>query len=152
MARAGIARHRRAHRLSFSSCRYRGKRPWFVCPMAECGRAVAVFYLSDLRFLCRHCHSLAMEVSERAELNAHAAPGSLREHESICSTTRYLVSRDSSWAVQNVTQALGGSRRRFLQAGHFGPFPLLRHDFGPRQVISPWPLMVRDRLAICFWA
>ncbi len=37
--------------LSFSSCRYGGKRPWFVCPMAECGRAVAVLYLSGLRFL-----------------------------------------------------------------------------------------------------
>ena len=27
--------------------------------MAECGRAVAVLYLYGLRFLCRHCHSLA---------------------------------------------------------------------------------------------
>jgi hypothetical protein len=27
--------------------------------MAECGGAVAVLYLSDLRFLCRNCHSLA---------------------------------------------------------------------------------------------
>jgi hypothetical protein len=45
--------------LSFSSCHYGGKRPWFVCPMAECGRAVAVLYLCGLRFLCRHCHSLA---------------------------------------------------------------------------------------------
>ena len=45
--------------LSFSSCHYGGQRPWFVCPMAECGRAVAVLYLSGLRFLCRHCHSLA---------------------------------------------------------------------------------------------
>ena len=44
--------------LSFSSCHYGGQRPWFVCP-AECGRAVAVLYLSGLRFLCRHCHSLA---------------------------------------------------------------------------------------------
>src|SRR6266851_6527765 len=72
-------------------------------------------------------------------------------HESICSTTRYLVlvSRDSSWAVQNVAQALGDSRRRFLQAGHFGLLSLWRHDFRPRQVVSPRPLMVRDCLAIC---
>src|SRR5216684_3979686 len=27
--------------------------------MAECGRAVAVLHLSGLRFLCRHCRSLA---------------------------------------------------------------------------------------------
>ena len=37
--------------LSFSSCHYGGQRAWFVCPMAECGRAVAVLYLSGLRFL-----------------------------------------------------------------------------------------------------
>jgi hypothetical protein len=51
--------------LSFSSCHYGGKRPWFVCPMAECGRTVAVLYRSGLRFLCRHCHSLAY-ASQRA--------------------------------------------------------------------------------------
>jgi hypothetical protein len=45
--------------LSFSSCHYGGQRPWFLCPMAECGRAVAVLYLSGLHFLCRRCHSLA---------------------------------------------------------------------------------------------
>ena len=38
--------------------------------MAECGRAVAVLYLSGLRLLCRIAIHWSMQVSERVELNA----------------------------------------------------------------------------------
>jgi hypothetical protein len=44
--------------LTFTPCHYGGGRPWFLCPMAECGRRVAILYLLDLYFLCRRCHSL----------------------------------------------------------------------------------------------
>jgi hypothetical protein len=44
--------------LTYTPCHYGGQRSWFVCPMAECGRRVAILYLVGLHFLCRRCHSL----------------------------------------------------------------------------------------------
>ena len=44
--------------LSWSSCNYGGKRPWFLCPGKGCGRRVAKLYLAGKYFLCRHCHNL----------------------------------------------------------------------------------------------
>jgi hypothetical protein len=44
--------------LSWSSCNYGEKRPWFICPGKGCGRRVAKLYLADKYFLCRHCHNL----------------------------------------------------------------------------------------------
>ncbi len=45
--------------LSWSSCNYGGKRPWFICPGNGCGKRVAKLYLAGKYFLCRHCHDLA---------------------------------------------------------------------------------------------
>lgn len=45
--------------LSWSSCNYGGKRPWFICPSKSCGGRVAKLYLAGKYFLCRHCHDLA---------------------------------------------------------------------------------------------
>lgn len=45
--------------LSWTSCNYGGKRPWFICPGRGCGRRVAKLYLAGKYFLCRHCHDLA---------------------------------------------------------------------------------------------
>jgi hypothetical protein len=44
--------------LTFTPCNYGGQRPWFLCPMAECGRRVLILYLDGLYFGCRRCHSL----------------------------------------------------------------------------------------------
>ena len=44
--------------LSWSSCNYGEKRPWFICPGKGCGRRVAKLYLAGKYFLCRHCHNL----------------------------------------------------------------------------------------------
>ncbi len=44
--------------LSWTSCNYGGKRPWFICPGKGCGRRVAKLYLAGKYFLCRHCHDL----------------------------------------------------------------------------------------------
>ncbi len=44
--------------ITWTRCHLGGRRPWFVCPGAGCGRRVAVLYGRRL-FLCRHCHDLA---------------------------------------------------------------------------------------------
>lgn len=39
-------------------CNLGGSRPWFRCPVAGCGRRVAILYGGDI-FACRHCRQLA---------------------------------------------------------------------------------------------
>ncbi len=45
-------------RLSWTPCTYGGKRAWWLCPAAGCGRRVAVLYGGKV-YACRHCHQLA---------------------------------------------------------------------------------------------
>jgi hypothetical protein len=47
--------------LTFTTCNYGGRRPWFICPMPECNRRVAVLYLDGMHFFCRVCASLTHE-------------------------------------------------------------------------------------------
>ena len=47
--------------LSFSSCNYGGRRPWFICPMPECERRVAILHLYGMNFICRSCAGLGYE-------------------------------------------------------------------------------------------
>jgi hypothetical protein len=44
--------------LVWDSCRYGGRRPWFLCP--HCGQSVAVLYLGgrSISFCCRQCAGL----------------------------------------------------------------------------------------------
>ncbi len=42
-----------------TACYFGGARRWFLCPIAGCGRRVAVLYLRDRYFACRHCLNLA---------------------------------------------------------------------------------------------
>jgi len=44
--------------LTWTSCNYGGKRPWFICPGKGCGRRVAKLFSRHGYFLCRHCHDL----------------------------------------------------------------------------------------------
>lgn len=44
--------------ISWTPCRYGGKRAWFLCPARGCGRRVAVLYGGSI-FACRHCYRLA---------------------------------------------------------------------------------------------
>jgi hypothetical protein len=53
--------------LSWSSCNYGGKCPWFICPGKGCGRSVAKIYLAGKYFLCRHCHDLAYSSQRQAK-------------------------------------------------------------------------------------
>jgi len=44
--------------ISWTTCNYGGKRPWFICPSEGCRRRVAKLYLRKGYFSCRHCHDL----------------------------------------------------------------------------------------------
>jgi len=61
--------------LSWSACNFGGSRPWFICPGVvngvHCARRVALLYLSQRLFLCRHCHGLTY--ASRRESKGHAA-------------------------------------------------------------------------------
>ena len=45
-------------RLQTTACNYGGIRYWFTCPAVGCGRRVAVLYLGNKIFACRHCYQL----------------------------------------------------------------------------------------------
>lgn len=45
-------------RLDWIPCNYGGKRPWFICPMKNCGDRVAILYLKEI-FACRKCYQLS---------------------------------------------------------------------------------------------
>ena len=47
-------------RLSWTACHYGGERVWWLCPMAGCGRRVAVLY-GGAMFACRHCQQRAYQ-------------------------------------------------------------------------------------------
>jgi hypothetical protein len=62
--------------LTWTSCNYGGKRPWFICPGRNCGRRVGKLYLGYKYFLCRHCNNLTYEsrrnsISDRLADKAH---------------------------------------------------------------------------------
>jgi len=44
--------------FDWTNCNLGGKRPWFICPVVECRRRVAILYGGSI-FACRHCHQLA---------------------------------------------------------------------------------------------
>jgi len=43
--------------LTRTPCHFGGERYWFECP--KCSKRVAVLYLRDELFLCRHCHKIS---------------------------------------------------------------------------------------------
>jgi hypothetical protein len=54
--------------LTWTSCNYGEKRPWFICPGKGCGRRVAIVYSRHGYFLCRHCHDLAYLSQRKAKI------------------------------------------------------------------------------------
>lgn len=46
--------------IDWTSCNYGGQRPWFICPIVDCGQRVAILYGSSI-FACRYCHQLAYQ-------------------------------------------------------------------------------------------
>jgi hypothetical protein len=63
-----VYRHRRGNaewkeerypvRITRTLCHLGGSRPWFICPVAGCGRRVAILYGGAI-FACRRCYRLA---------------------------------------------------------------------------------------------
>ncbi|HRD95851.1 MAG TPA: hypothetical protein PLA97_05550 [Rubrivivax sp.] len=53
---SGEAVHQRVP-IERTRCHYGGMRPWFHCP--RCQRRVAVLFLRNGRFMCRHCGRVA---------------------------------------------------------------------------------------------
>jgi len=45
--------------IQTTACNYGGVRYWFTCPSDGCGRSIAVLYLGENKFVCRHCHKVA---------------------------------------------------------------------------------------------
>lgn len=45
-------------RLTWTPCNYGGERAWWICPVAGCGRRVAILF-GGSRYACRQCHRLA---------------------------------------------------------------------------------------------
>lgn len=58
--------------LDATPCRYGGARQWFRCPAHGCGRRVAMLYLGDRIFACRHCYRLSY-ASSREEAGDRAS-------------------------------------------------------------------------------
>ena len=54
--------------LSWTACNFGGKRPWFICPEAGCGRRVAVLYGPGRYFLYRHCYDLSYQSQRENEI------------------------------------------------------------------------------------
>ena len=56
--------------LSYTSCNYGGRRPWFICPGVRngvpCQRRVAKLYAAGSYLLCRHCYNLVYESQREA--------------------------------------------------------------------------------------
>jgi hypothetical protein len=44
--------------VRWTSCRLGGKRPWFICPLADCGRRVAILY-GNCGLACRTCRGFS---------------------------------------------------------------------------------------------
>jgi hypothetical protein len=47
--------------LTYTSCNYGGRRPWFCCPASNCWRRVAKLYGAGRYFACRRCYRLSYQ-------------------------------------------------------------------------------------------
>jgi hypothetical protein len=59
--------------ISWTACRFGGRRPWFTCSASSagryCGRRVAVLYGAGELFACRHCYGLAYLSQQESPLD-----------------------------------------------------------------------------------
>jgi hypothetical protein len=56
--------------VTWTDCKFGGRRPWFVCSGytdgRHCGRRVAILYGAGAYFACRHCYGLAYETQQQS--------------------------------------------------------------------------------------
>src|SRR5437764_6388366 len=55
--------------VAWTPCRFGGRRPYFLCPGADCGRRVSMLYSVGAGFLCRLCHQLVFRSQRQNELD-----------------------------------------------------------------------------------
>src|SRR3954463_13833926 len=55
--------------VAWTPCRFGGRRPYFLCPGADCGRTGSMLYSVGAGFLCRHCHQLVFRSQRQNELD-----------------------------------------------------------------------------------
>ena len=66
--------------LQTTSCSYGGVRYWFMCPAVGCGRRVALLYLGEKYFACRHCCRLTHSSQRETKGDrGHRGAGKVRE-------------------------------------------------------------------------
>lgn len=58
-------------KLTWTPCRFGGKRPWFICPVKKCQRRVAILYSGNF-YACRHCHQLTYTCQREADYDRAA--------------------------------------------------------------------------------
>jgi hypothetical protein len=58
--------------ITWTACRFGGRRPWFVCSVSSvgryCGRRVAVLYGAGELFACRRCYGIAYASQQESSL------------------------------------------------------------------------------------
>jgi hypothetical protein len=52
--------------ITWTACRFGGRRPWFCCPGQYCGRRVALLYGARRLSACRRCYGLAYASQQEA--------------------------------------------------------------------------------------
>lgn len=66
-------------RLETTACHYGGVRYGFICPAVGCGRRVAVLYLGNKLFACRHCYQLVYRSQRETKSDrAYRGAGKIR--------------------------------------------------------------------------
>lgn len=66
-------------RITWTPCTYGGRRAWWFCPVAGCGRRVAILYGGKV-YACRHCYQLAYRTQrEQAHDRAGSKADKLRD-------------------------------------------------------------------------
>lgn len=53
-------------RVAYAPCNFGGQRPWFICPIPDCGSRAAILYFRN-SFACRTCHRLVYESQRERE-------------------------------------------------------------------------------------
>lgn len=57
-------------------CHFGSERYWFNCPAVGCGRRVAILYLADKYFACRHCYRLTYQSQRQDQTDRLIRKGS----------------------------------------------------------------------------
>lgn len=58
--------------IDWTTCNYGGRRAWWRCPAAGCGRRVAVLYSGRGAYTCRHCLGLAYRCQRETQTDLAA--------------------------------------------------------------------------------